>query len=120
MPMYNRKNLWRKFQFLGILVLGLPLVPHAQGPLKQGTWFSIAIPKSGFYRIDLAWLNKHQITGDPRKFGLYTSPAGMLAQDPAKAPTQSLLPVPIAIEGEANGQWDAADQLIFWGDSPHA
>lgn len=119
MPMYNRKNLWRKFQFLGILVLGLPLALHAQGLLKQGTWFSFAIPKSGFYRIDLAWLNKHQITGDPRKFGLYTSPAGMLSQDPAKAPAQSLLPVPIAIEGEANGQWDAADQLIFWGDSPH-
>lgn len=120
MPMYNCKNLWRKFQFVGILVLGLPLAIHAQGLLKQGTWYSLAIPKSGFYRIDLAWLTKHQITGDPRKFGLYTSPAGMLAQDPAKSTGVNLTPVPIAMEGEANGQWNAADQLIFWGDSPHA
>lgn len=117
--MYNRKNLWRKYQFIGILLVGLPLATLAQSILKQGTWHRIAIANSGFYRIDQSWLNKHQVSGDPRKFGLYTSPSGMLAQDPSKLSSSNLIPIPIAVEGEANGQWDAGDQLLFWGDSPH-
>jgi hypothetical protein len=109
--MYNRKNLWSKFRFIGILLIGLPLASFAQSILKQGTWHRIAIASSGFYRIDQAWLKKHQITGNSQNFGLYTSAPGMLPQDPAKAPTNNLFPVPIAIEG--NGQ------LIFWGESPN-
>ncbi|MEY3645756.1 MAG: hypothetical protein RL127_464 [Bacteroidota bacterium] len=117
--MYNRKNLWRKYPLIGILLVGLPLATLAQSILKQGTWHRIAIAQSGFYRIDQSWLSKHLISGDPRKFGLYSSPSGMLPQDPANATAFNLTPIPIAIEGEANGQWDAGDQLLFWGDSPH-
>jgi hypothetical protein len=109
--MYNRRNLWRKFQCIGILLIGLPLASLAQSIFNQGTWHRLAIAQSGFYRIDQAWLTKHQIKGDIRNFGIYTSPAGILPQDPAKAPASNMTPVPSSVEGEG--------QLIFWGESPH-
>jgi hypothetical protein len=109
--MYNRKNLWSKFRIIGILLIGLPLASFAQSILKQGTWHRIAIASSGFYRIDQAWLRKHNISGDPQNIGLYTSAPGMLSQDPAKAPTNNLFAVPVVLEG--NGQ------LLFWGESPN-
>lgn len=109
--MYNRKNLWCKFKFIGILLVGLPLATFAQSPFKQGTWHRIAIANSGFYRIDQAWLRKQNISGDTRNIGLYTSPPGMLLQDPAKAPANNLYPVPASLE--------ESGQLIFWGESPN-
>ena len=119
MHMSNRKTLWLKYCFIGIFLIGLPLASCAQSILKQGTWYRIAIFTSGFYRLDKSWLNKYQISGDPRKFGLYSSPTGMLAQDPSSATHTNLVPVPIAVDGESDGQWDAGDQLLFWGESPH-
>ena len=109
--MYNRKNLWRKFKFIGILLVGLPLATFSQSPFKQGTWHRIAIANSGFYRIDQAWLRKQNITGDTRNIGLYTVAPGMLLQDPAKSPTNNLYPVPASLE--------ESGQLIFWGESPN-
>ena len=109
--MYNRKNLWRKFKFIGILLVGLPLATFSQSPFKDGTWHRIAIANSGFYRIDQAWLRKQNITGDTRNIGLYAAAPGMLLQDPAKAPTNNLYPVPASLE--------ESGQLIFWGESPN-
>lgn len=90
--------------------------------LAQGTWYRLAVAQDGIYRIDRSQLQQMGVdvtTLDPRRLQLYGRPGGMLPQANSIARPDDLPEMAIVVVGEADGTMDAADYVLFYGQSPH-
>jgi hypothetical protein len=85
-------------------------------PLAGGNSYRIAIPKTGIYRINRAFLTSMGINAaeiDPRRIQIFSSEGGMLPQANS-APRSPLTELAIYIQGEQDGRFDAEDFILFY------
>lgn len=90
--------------------------------LNSGTWIKIGVTQTGPYRLDydvLTRLNPGFANADPRRFQLFGNGGAPLPQSNAAPRPANLTENAISVEGEADGRFDRADGLLFWGESPH-
>tara|TARA_R110001599_G_scaffold8255_2_gene40037 strand:- start:40726 stop:44649 length:3924 start_codon:yes stop_codon:yes gene_type:complete len=90
-------------------------------PLGSGIWFRIPITENHIYKIDANYLNELGLTVeniDPRKIQLWGT-NGYQLPELSGADRPSFSQIPIIVEGESDGSFDAGDQLLFYGNSPH-
>lgn len=98
------------------------LKSSSTSPLASGTWHKIAVTKDGMYSINRNQLaamgiNVNQI--DPRNIQLFGNGIGLLPEslNPSDYP-ESIQEIPIIVEGENDGSFDANDRIIFFGKGP--
>lgn len=93
-----------------------------QSVLANGTWYKLAVPQKGMYRIDLALLNQMGIAAtaiDPRKIKIYSNKGGMLHGSNSTNRLSDLIELPIMVTGESDGKFDSEDRVIFYAEGPH-
>lgn len=92
-----------------------------QDPFAGRTWFKIEVDEAGLYRIGqaeitAAGLDPEQF--DPRTMKIYTAPFDILPRTvPLPDSLDSLVEVPVYVQGEADGVFDAEDYLVFYGEA---
>lgn len=92
-----------------------------QSVLKSGTWVKIGVTQAGVYRLDYATLTRANpafASADPRLFRLYGNGGAPLPQPNAQPRPTDLTENAVQVTGEADGRFDAADALLFFGQSP--
>ncbi|MEM9980918.1 MAG: type IX secretion system sortase PorU, partial [Bacteroidota bacterium] len=108
--------------FLLWLVL-MPAFSDAQyadnSVLRQGTWYKLAIPSTGIYRIDATLLNEIGIdpqTVDPRTLKIHGIRGGMLPQENSADISDDLPEIPIWFQGNANDQWETNEYFLLYAE----
>lgn len=94
----------------------------SESVLSKGTWVRISIGSEGMYKVtrdDLSALGLNPSQVDPRTLRIYGYGGGMLPQEAGTHPYDDLVENPIWVSGEADGQFDGGDYLLFYGASPH-
>jgi hypothetical protein len=96
--------------------------PHAgSSVLSTGTWWKLAVQKSGIYKItynDLSEMNLHPESIDPSKIRLFGNGGGMLAETNNSFRQDDLREVPIRLVTAENDKFQPGDYFLFYGESP--
>lgn len=90
----------------------------AQSVLQTGVWLKIGVVQGGAYRLDYSALTRANgafSSADPRHFRLYGNGGAALPQPNNQSRLQDLSENAIQVSGEADGKFDAADALLFYG-----
>jgi len=88
-------------------------------PLANGTWYRIPLTRDGIYQLDRNYLQSLGMpvaTLDPRNIQIWTT-NGYELPLPNAAERAQLQQIPILVTGEADGRLDAADVVLFYGNS---
>jgi len=92
------------------------------GPvLSSGSWYKFSVTNDGVYKIDYALLQKAGIVPsqiNAKNIRLYTGQPGMLPQPNSAPRVIDLQEVPILVVGEADGQFNSSDYILFYGQGP--
>jgi hypothetical protein len=94
--------------------------PPVSSVLASGTWYRIAVTEDGVYKLDAAHLAAAGISLsglDPRTIKIYGNGGKELSEDPTAPRPNDLVENAIRVEGEADGKFDAADLVVFYGKS---
>lgn len=120
----------RKTGLLGCLVfIGSSLLAQfdydwpEQSALAEGEWYRIATTKTGFHRVDVALLSELGLdpaTVDPSRVNVYGHGGDALPLDNAVPRPLDLVPVPIDMVDDGDGQFDGGDHFVFMGNGPEA
>ena len=89
-------------------------------PFSDGPWYKMKIDKKGIYKIgyhDLKDAGINPSVIDPRRIKVYTTAFFTLPKDKPIEFADSLVEIPIYIEGEDDGYFDASDYIIFYARS---
>lgn len=89
--------------------------------LSEGQWFRIATVRSGFHKVDVDLLSALGIdpsTVNPQQVNLYGHGGDALPIDNTEPRPLDLVPVPISMVDDGDGQFDGNDHFIFLGDGP--
>ena len=88
--------------------------------LANGTWYKLQVNATGIYRLSYADLQGMGIPGsvDPRNIRIYGNGGGMLPEANAEPRIDDLRENAIFVSGEADGQLNDGDYLLFYGESP--
>ncbi len=119
-----------------LLALDIRIVPAAAAArprmefatnsvLQSGTWFKITVAQGGIHKITRSFLTDQlavNLSGvDPRNISLFGHPGtGKLPETVNDAFPDDLTELPIFIEGEADGNFDGNDFLLFHAHGPDA
>ena len=90
--------------------------------LASGTWYKIAIPAPGVYRVDLAFLQSLGINTSrlaSSTIRLYGNGGGVLAEPCSATKTDDLAEDAIDMEDGGDGIFDAGDYFLFYAQGPH-
>ena len=90
-------------------------------PLSSGGWYKIPITKNGIYQLTSSYLSELGIdieSVDPRKIQIWGTDGYMLPEQ-NNLPRPDFSQLPILVNGENDGSFDANDRVIFYGTSPH-
>lgn len=85
--------------------------------LATGEWFKFKIDQNGVYKIDKNFLTRLGIPGnvDPRTIKIYGNGGKPLPLKNSENLYFDLPEVAIRVEGEADGQFDDSDYILFYG-----
>ena len=89
--------------------------------LSEGTWFRIATTKTGFHKVDVAFLSALGLdpsSVSPSAINLYGHGGDALPIDNAVPRPLDLVPIPIDMVDDGDGQFDGGDHFVFLGDGP--
>ncbi|MEG2336921.1 MAG: type IX secretion system sortase PorU, partial [Bacteroidales bacterium] len=96
-------------------------IPKNESVLAQAPFFKLRIQQNGIYRLTFQEMKKYGILQDEIKssqIALFGNPAGMLANDNKNEKyNDDLMEIPIAIYDGGDGQFNANDYLLFYGQS---
>ena len=118
MRRFNRQ--WYCVSILACLVSGAGWAQPVRSVLKSGSWLKIGVTETGVIRLDYPTLTRANpafATADPRLFRLYGNGGVPLPQPNAAARPVDLLENAVQVTGEADGRFDPADALFFFGQS---
>jgi hypothetical protein len=100
-------------------ILAREITSDQSSPLSGGTWYKIPITRDGIHIIDRQYLqalgiNVDQI--DPRNIQLWGT-SGFEMPRLNSVPRPEFQQIPIIVNGETDGRFDASDAVIFYGNS---
>lgn len=90
-------------------------------PLAAGTWYKIAVPSRGVYRIDGQFLQRLGIPLSglrPSEIRLFGNGGAMLSEDNAVFRPMGLVENSIWVNDGGDGRFDAGDFLAFYSPGP--
>jgi hypothetical protein len=93
--------------------------PHSV--LASGKWIKLAIKSSGIFKItysDLQKMGYNPATINPANIRLFGNGGGMLPEIMGTPTPDDLTENAIWVEGQADGHFDAADYILFYGKGP--
>jgi hypothetical protein len=86
--------------------------------LSSGKWTRFETPSEGMYKITRAMLSSFGIdamTVDPRTIKIYNNGGTTLPENPEAKRPEDLVENAITVYGEADGKFDDADYILFYG-----
>ena len=92
--------------------------------LKDGSWYKIAVEKSGVFKIDYDFI-KNTVKLNPAnlrfdKFGVFGQAMGILPEYNGTSRTDDITEIGIHINDINNNNiWDNGDYIIFYAQGPH-
>jgi len=98
-----------------------PLKFITNSAMASGNWYRIAIPSSGVYRIDHAFLNSNGINTsglNPNHIHIFGNAMGMLPENNNVPRPDDLVNNRIHITGDQDGSFDAGDLILFYANGP--
>lgn len=101
--------------------IGTRLEQQNSTPLASGQWYKIPVSREGIYGLDVDYLDELGLnldSIDPRNLQLWGTD-GKVLPERNDAARSNFAQIPILIEGEADGQFNGSDMLLFYGISPH-
>ena len=87
--------------------------------MSSGQWYKIAIPSTGVYKIDYAFLasNGFAVNGlNPEHIHIFGNGMGMLPENNAISRPDDLVNNPIEIIGDSDGTFDPGDYMLFFAN----
>ena len=96
-------------------------IADTNSPLASGTWYKIPITKDGIHQLDRNYLQALGINVasiDPRNIQIWGTDGYELPRLNS-VPRPIFQQIPILVTGESDGSLDAADVVIFYGNSPN-
>jgi hypothetical protein len=101
------------------IVLAREITSEQSSPLSTGTWYKIPLTRDGIHIIDRQYLqalgiNVDQV--DPRNIQLWGTP-GLEMPRLNSMPSPEFSQIPIIVNGEGDGRFDASDAILFYGNS---
>ncbi len=106
---------------LSLIAISTLLAQPVQSVLQRGPWLKIGVTQAGIYRLDFATLTKANpafASADPRQFRLYGNGGAPLPQPNAQPRPSDLTENTVQVTGEADGRFDPADAILFFGQAP--
>ncbi|MFM8962517.1 MAG: type IX secretion system sortase PorU [Sphingomonadales bacterium] len=88
----------------------------------SGKWYRISVNKDGIYKIDKNFLNDcgYNTTNlNPAHIHIFGNGEGVIPESNSAAITDDLAQNAIFVAGEADGQFNDNDYLLFYGWGPH-
>ena len=104
---------------LFLLASSMALAQHSL--LSQGEWIKVSVSRSGVYRLDKAFFEKHApafAKADPGKIRVYGGHPTALPQLNSVERTAGLQEVPVSLN-DKNNRWDTEDFIAFYARDPH-
>jgi hypothetical protein len=89
--------------------------------MAQGDWFKVGVTRSGIYKINVAFLNSLGLNAagvNARHLAVYGNGGGMLPQANSTDRPDDLVENAIYVEGEADGQFNGSDYILFYAHGP--
>ncbi len=87
-------------------------------PFTTGTWFKIEVGEEGIYKIGYDEIRNAGIEPkqfDPKTMKIYTAAFELLPKNVIQQFADSLLEIPVFVEGEDDHSFDKGDYLLFYG-----
>ncbi len=107
--------------FFFLLLVASPLEAQSdRSVLADGDIFKIATRANGVYKLDfntLEQLGINPTTIDPRQIQLFGHGGGFLPEANSEPRIDDLEELSIVVQGEEDGSFDAADYVLFYGES---
>jgi hypothetical protein len=88
----------------------------------SGSWYKIAVSKDGIYKLDKNFLESCGISTNelnPSHIHIYGNGEGVLPELNSSPRVDDLAKNAIFIQGEADGNFDVNDYVLFYGFGPH-
>lgn len=88
----------------------------------SGTWYKIAVPRDGIYKIDKAFLESCGIntTGlNPAHIHIFGNGDGLLPEKNSVPRTDDLAENALFVQGESDGVFNENDYILFYAWGPH-
>ncbi|WP_266362122.1 type IX secretion system sortase PorU [Tellurirhabdus rosea] len=101
---------------------GNAVAQSGESVLKTGTWYRLAVTKTGVHKLDAAYLRKIGLSTNglnPQNIRIFGNGGAPLPQANARPRPLDLTENAILVSGEADGRFDAADAVYFFARSPH-
>jgi hypothetical protein len=89
--------------------------------MASGTWYRLAIPSSGVYKIDQAFLTSNGINTsglNPNHIHIFGNAMGMLPEANNIGRPDDLVNNRIFISGDQDGSFDSGDFIMFYANGP--
>ncbi len=92
--------------------------------LSSGAWYKIAVPKTGFFKIDFNFLSSLGLSGaeiaaiNPANIRVYGNGGSMLSENNAVDRPVDLLENAISVTGNGDNTFDNGDAAIFYAMGP--
>ncbi len=89
--------------------------------LASGNWYKVAVQFTGVHRItynDLSGMGINPSSINPRNLRVYGNGGGMLPEPCSDFRYDDLMENTIFVSGEADGNFDQGDYILFYGESP--
>src|SRR6478736_9666688 len=94
----------------------------ANSVLTSGAWYKVGVTQTGIQKIDRTFLQNLGVNMnglDPRRIQVYGNGGGMLPQANSAPRHDDLVENAILVAGESDGNFDAGDYVLFYGQGPH-
>jgi len=92
--------------------------------LAQGTWYKIAVTKTGFYKIDNSVLSAMGVTAssvNPAHIRVFGNGGNMLSENNAVSRPADLIENAVMLNGDnGDGKFDAGESVVFYAVGPTA